>query len=355
MRLQLGIFTVALVALFFLVKLPAAVLLGAMGAAMIVSGRGAKLAMPARVFTLAQAVVGCMIARSLRSELFGSLGHHLALFVTVTLSVLVLATLLGLVLARLRVLPGTTALWGAFPGAASVMMLMSESYGADMRLVAFMQYLRVVMVAMVASLVGRLLGLSGAGHHAAWLAPIAWRPFFATLTLIGLGGFLGPRLRMASGPFLGTLIVATLLQDLAGLPIELPQPLLGLCYVILGWAIGLRFTRDTLGYVARALPRVLASIGALVALCAGLGFAVAKFAHLDLLTAYFATSPGGADSIAILAAGSTLDLPLVMSIQIGRALTILLLGPSVAKYATRFALPTPAAASPKASPITPAN
>ena len=37
-------------------------------------------------------------------------------------------------------LPGTTALWGTSPGAASVMTIMAESYGADMRLVAFMQY-----------------------------------------------------------------------------------------------------------------------------------------------------------------------------------------------------------------------
>ena len=57
-------------------------------------------------------------------------------------------------------LPGTTALWGTSPGAASVMTIMAESYGADVRLVAFMQYFRVVVVAVVAALVTKLFGVT---------------------------------------------------------------------------------------------------------------------------------------------------------------------------------------------------
>jgi uncharacterized membrane protein AbrB (regulator of aidB expression) len=64
-------------------------------------------------------------------------------------------------------LPGTTAIWGSSPGAATAMTLMSESYGADMRLVAVMQYLRVVLVVLTASLVARLLlGAQGASSAA---------------------------------------------------------------------------------------------------------------------------------------------------------------------------------------------
>lgn len=347
MWFQLVSFTAALVALLSLARLPAAVLIGAMGAAMIVAGRGARLSLPQGLFALAQAVIGCMIARSLTPELFRSIGHHLALFTLVTVSVLIIATLLGYVLARLRVLPGTTALWGAFPGAASVMVLMSESHGADMRLVAFMQYLRVVVVAVVASLVARFFGASGAsgaGHAAAWLAPVAWLPLCATLALVALGGLVGARLPMAAAPLLGTLALATLLQDLAGLHIELPQPLLAATYILVGWMVGLRFTREILGHAAAALPRILLSISALIAVCAGLGFVVARLAHLDVLTAYFATSPGGADSIAILTAGTAVDVPLVMSIQIGRSLSVMLLGPPLARLAARLALPRPAPA-----------
>lgn len=257
-----------------------------------------------------------------------------------------IATLLGVGLVRLRMLPGTTALWGAFPGGASVMVVMSEAYGADMRMVAFMQYLRVVVVAVVASLVGRALGVGGAVHPTQWLPAIAPLPLLATLALIAGGGIVGPLLPIPGAPLLGTLFVATLLQDFAGLRIELPPLLLVGCYVVVGWTVGLRFTRESFRYAAQALSRVLASIGALVVLCAGLGILIAKLAHLDMLTAYFATSPGGADSIAIVTAGSTLDVPLVMSIQMGRVIAVMLFGPTLAKYAARLAVTQPATAGP---------
>ena len=64
--------------------------------------------------------------------------------------------MLGWAIARFKVLPGTTAVWGTAPGAASAMMVMSGAFGADARLVAFMQYLRVVIVAGLASVVARL-------------------------------------------------------------------------------------------------------------------------------------------------------------------------------------------------------
>jgi membrane AbrB-like protein len=335
--LFLLVVTAALVGLLYLIGLPAAFLLGAMGAAMIVVGRGGAVRFPDWIFALAQAVVGCLVARSFTPALFRTILHRLPLFAGVTLSVLLVATALGLVLTRLRVLPGSTALWGAFPGAATVMVLLSGSFGGDMRLVAVMQYLRVVVVAVTASLVGRLVGLGGGGaHHPAWLAPIVWPSFAALLAIIFIGGLVGPRLRMPAGALLLPMVLTTVLQDLGLLRVELPQPLLVASYLVVGWALGLRFTREAFREAARALPQVLGSIAMLVATCGGIGWALARIAHLDMLTAYFATSPGGADSIAIIAAGTSVDVPFVMATQMSRFLAVLLLGPTLAKRAAQL-------------------
>jgi membrane AbrB-like protein len=333
--------TAALVALLYLIGLPAAFLLGPLGAAMIVVGRGGSVRLPNSLFALAQAVVGCLIARSFTPALFHVVVQRLGLFIGVTLSVLLVATTLGLALARLRVLPGSTALWGSFPGAATVMVLLSGSFGGDMRLVAVMQYLRVVVVAVTASLVGRLFGLTGGAHRPEWLAPVAWPSFAVLLAIIVVGGLLGPRVRIPAAPLLLPMIVTTVLQDVGLVRVELPQLLLVASYVIVGWAIGLRFTPEAFRDARRALPQVLGTIAMLVAACGALGWVVKGVAHLDLLTAYFATSPGGADSIAIIAAGTSVDMSLVMAIQMGRFLAVLLLGPTLAKLAARLTTPAP--------------
>lgn len=334
--------TAGLVALLYALGLPAAFLLGAMGAAMIFAGRSATLRLPGWLFPLAQAVVGSLIARSFTPALFRTIGQHLALFLGATLSVLLVATALGMLLTRLRVLPGSTALWGSFPGAAMVMVLLSNSFGGDMRLVALMQYLRVVLVVVTASLVGRLWGLTGAVvHHPAWLLPVDWPSFLILFSLILLCGLVGSRLRIPAAPLILPLVFTTVLQDLGYLRVELPQPLLAGSYLIVGWTIGLRFTLDVFRQAARALPRVLASIATLVGTCAMIGWALAHIAHLDGLTAYLATSPGGLDSVAIIAAGTPVNAPLVMAVQTGRFLAVLLLGPPLAKGAARLTGATP--------------
>jgi hypothetical protein len=58
-------------------------------------------------------------------------------------------------------------------------------------------------------------------------------------------------------------------------------------------------------------------------------------AGIDPLTAYLATSPGGADSAAIIAMASNVDVAFVMAMQTTRLILILLIGPSVAGFIAR--------------------
>ena len=330
--------TAVLVAVLHLAGLPAAFLIGALGAAMIVAGRGTTLKLPEWAFAVAQAVVGCLIARVFTPALFHSIVEHAALFAGAVLAVLLVATALGLVLARARVLPGSTALWGVFPGGATVMVLLSGSFGGDMRLVAIMQYLRVVVVAVTASVVARVAGLGvGTKQAVPWLAPITSPGSFAVLVVIIIAAAaLMPRVRLPAGALLGPMVLTTFLQDVGLVKVELPTPLLVVSYLVVGWAIGLRFTRESFANAAKRMPHILGAIVGLVAACAGIGFVFARIAHLDFLTGYLATSPGGADSIAIIASGTPIDVALVMAAQTARFMTVLLLGPPLAKRAVRF-------------------
>ena len=106
---------------------------------------------------------------------------------------------------------------------------------------------------------------------------------------------------------------------------------------MVGWSIGFRFTRPMVACAARQLPRIVASIVTLIALCGGLAFALHEVAGADPLTAYLATSPGGVDAVAIIAASSGVDLPFVMAMQIGRLLVALLTCPTLARTIVRWA------------------
>lgn len=331
---------------FIALRLPAALLLGPMAAAILVAASGGSARLPFPPFFAAQAIIGCMIADKLPLSLAGEVARNWPIFIGGVLSVIFAASLLGWLLARWRVLPGATAVWGSAPGAATAMTLMSESYGADMRLVALMQYLRVVCCAVVASFVARLWtdGSGGAPPPIVWLPAVPLLPFAATLALAAVGVAAGLGRRIPGGAMLTPLALGLALKAIFGMSFALPPWLLAMSYAIVGWGVGVRFTPDILGHAARALPRVLAAILALIAICGGFAVVLHFVAGVDALTAFLATSPGGADSVAIISASSKVDMPFVMAMQMTRFILVILFGPLLARFIAQHSLGGPAGA-----------
>jgi membrane AbrB-like protein len=269
--------------------------------------------------------------------LLGEIGRSWPLFVVAVGAVVVLSTTLGWAMARWRLLPGTTAVWGSFPGAATAMVLMAEAFGADVRLVALMQYLRVLLVGVTATAVTWIW----VPVHATTASlvppdvPLHGAAFAETLALAGIGAWAAVRLRVRAGGLLLPLFAGVALQDTGLLVIALPWWLLVACYALVGWSIGLRFTPAILRHAARLLPRMLAGTVTLILLCGGLAWALARFAHVDPLTAYLATSPGGADTVAIIASSSPVNISFVMAMQSARFIAVTFFGPALARFVAR--------------------
>ena len=316
-------------------QLPAALLLGPMAAAILLAIRGPGLTLGAPVMTLAQGVVGLMIATVLPASLLAEVAARWPVVLLGTLSTLLASATLGWSLTRTGLLPGTTAIWGSAPGAASVMTILSESHGADIRLVAFMQYLRVACVALSSALVARLFGVP---HTAA--ATLDWFPAMPatgialTVTLAALASCVGVWLRLPGGAFLLPMFVGMAVVQY-GPTLFLPPWLLALAYAAIGWSIGLRFTPAIVAHVGRIFLRVFAAILALILTCGIAAAALVVFAGVDPLTAFLATSPGGADSVAIIATTTNVDVPFVMAMQMTRFLLVLITGPWLARLLSR--------------------
>jgi membrane AbrB-like protein len=336
--------SIVFVAIAEALRLPAALLLGPMIAGIVIGVAKGTIQVPLRPFVAAQGVIGCMIGHSVPFSTLDELVRDWPVFLTGVVAVLAAATTLGWLMARSQVLPGTTAIWGTSPGAASAMIVMSESYGADMRLVAVMQYLRVVCVVVIAALVARLWATGGAAIQPAaivWFPPVSWPAFLGTLAVALAGAFGGMRLRIPAAQLLLPMAISMMLQETGLLKLELPPWLLAASYAALGWTVGLRFTWPILKHAVRALPSILVSVLGLLAICGVIAFALVAMAGVDPLTAYLATSPGGVDSIAIIAASSNVDLPFVMAMQAARLILTLFFSPGIARFvATRVQSPT---------------
>lgn len=319
--------------------LPAALLLGPMLVAVAAGTNGANVRVPKKFFAASQAFVGCLVAANLSPAIFATFLDEWPLFGGVVMATLMASSFLGWFISRFKILPGTTAVWGSAPGGATAMVLMAGAFGADARLVAFMQYLRVILVSISAALIARLwVDTSGVTlpEHV-WFPALEVKAFATTLAVALAGGIIGHLIRLPSPFFLGAAILGSVIHLGLGLPMQLPEWLLGGSYMLIGWAIGLNFTGAIIRHAARALPQIIGSIIALMTFCGGLAWLLNHELGIDPLTAYLATSPGGMDSVAIIAAASdSVDLSFVMALQSARLVLVLALGPWLARLVARW-------------------
>lgn len=326
--------------------LPAALLLGPMISGIVFGVNGLRLPTPRLPYLGAQGLLGAMIASTITPAIVASFTYNAPLFCLVIAATLLGAAAIGWLVSRSGLIPGATAIYGTAPGAATAMVLLGEAEGADARLVAFMQYSRVLLVALGAALVAHLWsGASGAhAPPAPWLAPVHWGNLAAVLFLAALGQQAARLLRLPGWALLGPMLLLSALHAGGWLSIQLPRWLLAGAYVLIGWHIGLGFSRDALRHAGKTLPVVAVAAIFLMGFCGLLAWGLMRLAHVEALTAYLATSPGGLDSVAIIAASTPrVDLSFVLGMQLMRLLFVIGLAPLIIRLVVRHSAHVPAA------------
>ena len=329
--LILGASTAAVTLAFHLFSVPAALLLGPMLASIAVAARGVDMAVPRWMAVAGQAVVGCLIASGMAGALGPTVREHWLLFASLSVATIGASGGLGYALGRLRVVPGTVAGWGSMPGGAAAMVLMAEANGADPRLVAVMVYTRVVTVTLAATALAAAIG--GVPHVVARAAAAGATWLMPAVALAGTGVAL--LLRWSAGTLILTMALGVAVQ-VAGLGVpRVPAPLLVAAFAAIGWRIGLSFTGEARGSALRMLPRIVVAALLLSGFCGLLAIAMHRWLGIDLLTAWLAASPGGLESVAVIASSMHVDTPFIMAAQTARFGLVMLVGPALATALSR--------------------
>jgi hypothetical protein len=298
-----------------------------------------RLAVAHRPATVAQAVTGVVLGTYLQSDSLRALGDSWLPVVLVTSATLAVSVLAGLVLARITTLDRPTATLGMVAGGASGIVAMAGELRADDRLVAFMQYLRVLVVVLLTPLI---VPLAFPGHHGG-AVPIVAEDLLGTPAGWGLtaavaaaGALIGVRLRVPAGVLLGPMVLAgTLTLTGAVDALAVPPLLREAAFAVIGVQVGLGFTVDTVRQIGKLLVPVLLALAALLAACFGLALLLTAVTPVSLLDAYLATTPGGLYAVVAIAFGAGADSTFIVAVQGLRLLVMVLLAPVLVRRITR--------------------
>jgi membrane AbrB-like protein len=336
-------------------KVTSASFLGPMLAGLAMAFAGTDLKVSRKVTVASQAVIGCMLALAVNASILTFVGHHWAAILAVILATGAAAALVAFGLVRFTTLSPETAAWGSMPGAANIMVMLAADSGGDPRLVAFMQYVRVIVVLSTASAVASLLIGTGvhppAGGPVAKIAAPVDYGLLATLPTLAMaivGLTLGRVLKIPAGPLLITALIGAVARVYGLFPVVLPPWIFTLAKGAVGVYVGLQFDRKVMGQALRNLPAMVLGMMAIIVLCAGAGVILSLMLGVDFMTGYLATSPGAIDSIAILALGGQADMSIVMAIQTLRFFGVIVMAPYLVKLIMMF-MPKPAIPEPSSA------
>ncbi len=313
--------------------------------AALLLGLAIALARPDRVsltplaFRAAQAIAGVTLGAYLQTEALRAVAGSLVPVLVVSAATLGLSLGAGAILSRTTPLDPPTALLGMIAGGASGIVGMSGELGADDRLVAFMQYLRVLVVVLLTPI--GIAVLFGSGHGAGTPPPSSglmgapWE-WAATAGLAVAGAWAAGRLRVTAGVLLGPMILTGALV-LAG-PLEgfaVPDLLGQAAFALIGLQVGLRFTPETVRLLGRVTIPVLLAIAGLLVTCFGLAVLLDATTSATLLDSYLATTPGGLYAVLAVAYGSGADTTFIVAVQTLRVVAMVLLAPLAVRWLLR--------------------
>lgn len=338
--LVLILMVAAVSSLFTLARLPTPLLFGGLAGALLYAPARpqAPLRLPDSWFQAGQAVVGVIVGASMDWHSLGALGPRWLVVVGVSCFSLVVSVLVGRLLIRRGASPAT-ATFASVAGGAAGLTAMADDLGADARVVAVLQYLRLLVVLVTMPLVVTLVFGAREDGPALGVTGTDWRvdaPFVAAAVACGL--LAGRLLRLPSAAILGPLLVAALLTLVPFFEgAAVPPVVEALGYLVIGVQVGLKFTAASLRAIGRMLPTALLTIVVTLVACAGLGWVLTVTTDASPVDAYLATTPGGIYAVLGIAAATDGDVAFVAAAQMLRLLIVLASAPLIAAYLRRAA------------------
>ncbi|MFI1621252.1 AbrB family transcriptional regulator [Streptomyces lydicus] len=305
--------------------------------------------LPAPANRTAQALVGALMGSYLTWPALTAAAPVALPLTAVTAATIALSVAVAWFLARGGRLSRPSAVLGMVPGGSAAIVTCADELQADVRMVAFTQYLRVGLVATTAPLAAHWLASAsaagsashrGIGSQGSGFLPLVMGSDqltgLLTLAAVSVAGVLaGRRLRVPTPALIGPMLAALVVTLSGAVPGFAPAGLLqNLVFVFVGLDVGVRFTRETLIRVRRLMPSILTAIAAVCTGCAGLAWLFAKLTGTPVVDSYLATTPGGINAVLATAVSSHADVALVSTVQSLRLLIVVLVTPMITRWLT---------------------
>jgi uncharacterized protein len=235
-----------------------------------------------------------------------------------------------------------SALFASSPGGLSQALALAAETGADLRSVAMVQAMRVLVLSAGLPLCFAAFGITGSrpiGNPA--VATVASMEELAVLVVAAtIAALVAYRLRLPGGLLVGAMAASGVLHATGLVQVNLPLPAQIVAFVVMGSIIGARFVGTDIWLLRQLTVVGLGALAVGTAVMSGFAIAAALLLSLPVGDAVMAFAPGALEAMTTLAFALNLDPAYVGTHHIARLIFVSLVVPVVVHAMRRRAATT---------------
>ncbi len=304
-------------------KTPLPWMIGPLLAMAVFNFSGAQLQAPPLAREFGQFFIAITLGLYFTPTVAREVLQHALLLLAAAFAAIAIGYITSRALARLAKIDEATAFFCSIPGGATEMAILGERFGAVVDKVAIAHALRILLVVLTIPVLLTLSDIHGGDVYRPVVIPFSWLGLIELCAVAAFGGLAFLLARFPNPWMMGPLI-ATIIATAAGFEMSsMFSPLTNAGQVLLGCALGARFSRDFVRGAPRFVMAVLATIFLTMLLSSLLGWALAVASDNFVPSMVLATAPGGIAEMSITARTLQLGVALVTAAHVTRVLIIL--------------------------------
>ncbi|MFQ5936415.1 MAG: AbrB family transcriptional regulator [Acidiferrobacterales bacterium] len=316
-------------AVFYQFNMPLAWMMGAMGATTLLSISGMRLAVPQRSRTVMVTVLGVLLGSAFTPEVIEQAQRW-----PITLGALLIYSALatGIVYVFFRKLLGydpVTAYFSATPGGLQEMVIVGAAYGGDDRTIALNHGARILLVVLVIPFWFRFTEDIGAGisFRGSSLFDIGLFDLTVLALCAVVGAGVGRLLRLPAYRIVGPMIASAAVHVAGVTKAVPPYELVFIAQVVVGSAIGARFTDVPVERVVRTIGASTGATMIMLVLTVAFAAILAPITGIPWAAIVLAFSPGGLAEMSVIALSLGIETAFVATHHVVRIAMIVIGAP----------------------------
>jgi hypothetical protein len=310
---------------FATLGLPLPWLLGALTATTAASLAGLELRVPEQLRRPMVAVLGAMLGTTFAPERLEGALSWLPSLAALPAYVVLVGGVIFLYLRLCSAFDPTSAFFAATPGGLSEMIALSDQLGGDQRRVSLVHGARLLFIVSAIPFLARMFGYQPAPRPSG--LSIVFDPGDLALlaALSGLGYLLAQRLRLPAATFVGPLLGSAAAHLAGWIETEPPYLLMACAQLVLGSAVGARFSGTPLALIGRTLLLGAGATVLMLLITLAFGAALHPLTGSSLTLLLLAFIPGGLTEMSLIALAMGVDPAFVVTHHSVRVFLVVLI------------------------------